>query len=214
MIRLFRRFDSFFYRLTVVRLILFIISVFCSNIFINIIRFLFRIARNYFTKFFSSTKLTGFNKFCFMYLNTILVFLFLVNLTRIFPFLFSWTSQVRLVIFASLGVWLGLNIFYAVYNLKGFIAHCVPEGTPIYLTWLLFLIELIRRFIRPITLTVRLVANITAGHLLINLLAGLVITVKILSPLYILLNSVELFVGLIQAYIFATIASLYYSEVN
>lgn len=58
-------------------------------------------------------------------------------------------------------------------NLGRFLSHLVPTGTPIFLIRFIVFIELIRNVIRPITLGVRLAANITAGHLLIALLASL-----------------------------------------
>ena len=79
---------------------------------------------------------------------------------------------------------------------------------------LLLVIEIIRMVIRPITLRVRMIANILAGHLLMILLAGMVEHLGSAFPLYILLNTVELFVACIQSYIFIVIISLYYSDRN
>merc|ERR1711971_663797 len=74
-----------------------------------------------------------------------------------------WYGYLRMV-FIELGF-----IFKAI---KRFLAHLVPSGTPDVLIPLIVMIELVRNFIRPITLSVRLAANIVAGHLLIRLLNG------------------------------------------
>jgi ATP synthase subunit 6 len=66
--------------------------------------------------------------------------------------------------------WLTYYLIYILIEFKAFLAHLVPLGTPYLLIPLIVLIELIRGLIRPVTLRVRLVANIVAGHLLIVLL--------------------------------------------
>jgi F-type H+-transporting ATPase subunit a len=98
-------------------------------------------------------------------------------------------------------------------------AHLVPSGTPPALIAFIVLIETASNIIRPITLSVRLAANIIAGHLLITLLGnqgvGLVITMlPLLLGVQILLIVLESAVALIQAYVFTTLSTLYASEVN
>jgi F-type H+-transporting ATPase subunit a len=87
------------------------------------------------------------------------------------------------------------------------VSHLVPAGCPIYLISFIIFIELIRLSIRPITLRVRLIANITAGHLLLFLVSQFIIP----SFLLILL---EIIVRLIQAFVFSLLLSLYLSERN
>jgi F-type H+-transporting ATPase subunit a len=92
----------------------------------------------------------------------------------------------------------------------------VPQGTPLPLINFMVLVELISNIIRPITLSVRLIANIVAGHLLISLLGGLaessvLIGVSSLLPL-LLLRVLELSVCFIQAYVFITLIRLYIKE--
>jgi F-type H+-transporting ATPase subunit a len=96
-------------------------------------------------------------------------------------------------------------------------AHLVPTGTPGALMSFIVLIELIRRVIRPITLSVRLAANIIAGHLLLTLVSSAIS----LSPLLILiilgvisLAVLESAVAIIQAYVFSILSVLYVEEVT
>ena len=97
-------------------------------------------------------------------------------------------------------------------------AHLVPLGTPIVLIPFIVLIETVRNIIRPITLSVRLAANLTAGHLLLILLGERIVGA---TPLIILgvtaaqlaLITLEGAVAVIQSYVFATLTTLYAREV-
>merc|ERR1712210_296431 len=98
-------------------------------------------------------------------------------------------------------------------------AHLVPSGTPVALIPDIVIIETVRNVIRPGTLSIRLAANIVAGHLLLTLLGsqgpaarGLVIIGLIVS--LILLLCLELAVACIQAYVFAILRSLYLNELR
>lgn len=164
-------------------------------------------------EFFVSLKPKHFNKRRGLIFLGVFIFLVVINFFSVFSFNFPHTSQVSLVLVLAGGFWLSLVFFSIFKNLKGFVSHIIPEGTPLPLTSLLFVIELVRNIIRPLTLTVRLVANILAGHLLIRLLSSLVFVFNITGILYVGLNIVEIFVAIIQAYIFTTIIVLYFSEV-
>lgn len=147
-------------------------------------------------------------------LLTLVSFFSLINFFSVFPFNFAHTSQIRRVFFIGLSLWIRFNFFMISHNIKGFLAHLIPEGGPLVLSPALFLIELVRNTIRPLTLRVRLVANILAGHLLLILLSKVVFSNPLSFTLYLGLNSVEIFVALIQSYIFVTIVSLYYCDAS
>lgn len=96
----------------------------------------------------------------------------------------------------------------------------MPKGTPVPLIRFIVLIELVRRIIRPLTLSIRLIANLTAGHLLLCLLRSSIAT-TLLSPTAILvlrslviLVLLEIAVSLIQAYVFTLLTTLYLEEVQ
>jgi F-type H+-transporting ATPase subunit a len=94
----------------------------------------------------------------------------------------------------------------------------VPQGTPNVLIPFIILIESIRNIIRPITLTIRLTANIIAGHLLITLLSRLgVKLINILIPLLLFIQLILLIlesaVAIIQSYVFAILVTLYFREI-
>lgn len=100
------------------------------------------------------------------------------------------------------------------------LGHLLPEGTPTLLIPVLIIIETISLFIRPLALGVRLTANLTAGHLLIQLVSTatsvLLITIPVLAiltaTLLFLLTLLEVAVAIIQAYVFVLLLSLYLQE--
>lgn len=100
------------------------------------------------------------------------------------------------------------------------LGHLLPEGTPTLLIPALVIIETISLFIRPIALGVRLTANLTAGHLLMQLIASAVFyllttlpSVAILTFIVLfLLTILELAVAIIQAYVFVLLLTLYLQE--
>jgi F-type H+-transporting ATPase subunit a len=99
------------------------------------------------------------------------------------------------------------------------LAHLVPSGTPYALMPFIVLIELTRNIIRPLTLSVRLAANIVAGHLLLTLLrvnspSLTVITLSLIVGRLVLLCMLETAVAIIQAYVFSVLRTLYLNEVN
>lgn len=213
MIRLFSSFDLFYFSNNFLSL-LWIITILFSPIYINSSMYNFLIAAfKNLSEFFFSLKSKSFNKFSNLLFISIFFFLVTINFFSVFSYNFPLTSQVRVVLIFSLGAWLIIVAFGIFTSINTFLYHFVPEGTPLPLTFVLFLIELVRNLIRPLTLIVRLVANILAGHLLIILLSQLVFIFPLGFPLYILLNLVEIFVSLIQSYIFSTILVLYFSEV-
>lgn len=100
------------------------------------------------------------------------------------------------------------------------LGHLLPEGTPTLLIPILIIIETISLFIRPLALGVRLTANLTAGHLLIQLIATgafvllpIIPSVAIFSTILLfLLTLLEVAVAMIQAYVFVLLLSLYLQE--
>lgn len=95
------------------------------------------------------------------------------------------------------------------------IAHLVPSGTPGLLMPVIVLIESVRSVIRPMTLAIRLAANIIAGHLLLTLLGrqgGINFLLVFILIALVLLLMLECAVACIQSYVFTILSSLYLNE--
>jgi len=149
--------------------------------------------------------------------NRILLFIILANIFALFPQNFANTSFLTVTLFLALLFWVSVIIFSILMNTRHFLCHLVPQGTPRFLINFIVLIELTRNLIRPITLCVRLTANIVAGHLLISLLNGFLInrsffflTALRFTPF--ILTVLETAVAFIQAYVFVTLVTLYAKE--
>src|SRR5438132_1982483 len=97
------------------------------------------------------------------------------------------------------------------------LTHLVPKGTPSMLISFMVCIETTRNIIRPITLSVRLTANMIAGHLILRLLGGLsntTVALPFIILAQLILVSLEIAVSVIQAYVFTVLLTLYSSEAN
>ena len=139
------------------------------------------------------------------------------NTLGLLAYSFTSTSHLAITLSLALPFWLGFVIFSITNNTLNFLAHLVPLGTPAPLMPFIVIIEIIRSIIRPITLSVRLTANMIAGHLLLTLLGGLLPsrTILIFGSAFAaqsLLIVLETAVALIQAYVFSVLTTLYASE--
>lgn len=140
----------------------------------------------------------------------------LLNLSSIYPHTFSVTSQAIPVIVVTIPAWLAINLLSVKNDAKSIITHLVPLGTPTPLINFMVLIEITRNIIRPITLSIRLIANIVAGHLLLSLLGRATISARrlltIRMPACITLCVLEVAVSFIQSYVLTTLLVLYVKE--
>ena len=154
-----------------------------------------------------------------VFLLRFFLIIFIYNFIGLLPYVFTRTSHLSITVALSLPLWVGYFSINFIKNTRRSLAHLVPLGTPLPLVPFIVLIEIVRNLIRPITLRVRLAANIVAGHLLLRLLRTPACTsnyliLTIIMFLLLLIMFLELRVRLIQRYVFITLSSLYISEVN
>ena len=151
-------------------------------------------------------------------ISSIFLIIFFINLISLLPHNFTITSQASFNFPIAFRLWIRFLILGWTKKYIYIIAHLLPTGTPNFLIPIIILIEVISQIIRPITLSVRLSANIVAGHLLLSLLRSLSIKRKTLFisilPISIALCFLELCVSIIQAYVFITLLTLYSTEIN
>lgn len=157
------------------------------------------------------------NNFTLIFIS-ILIFIIFNNFIGLFPYIFTRTRHLVLNLTLALPLWLRLILFGWLKKTNHIFRHLVPHGTPIMLIPFIVCIETISNIIRPITLTVRLTANIIAGHLLLTLLGNLgpnlpKLIIPILILIQILLLSLESAVAIIQSYVFSVLLTLYTREI-
>jgi F-type H+-transporting ATPase subunit a len=153
----------------------------------------------------------------FPFIATLFVFILFCNLLGLIPGTYTVTSQIIVTAVFALTV-------YAISIVMGFVLHgvkflgiLVPPGTPGWLLPLMIPIELVSQLARPISLAVRLFANMTAGHTILGVLFGLAIGGGLLIgwlpfAFTIAMNGLEVGIAFIQAYIFTTLTCVYIGD--
>jgi F-type H+-transporting ATPase subunit a len=154
----------------------------------------------------------------FPFIATLFVFILFSNLLGLIPGTYTVTSQIVVTAVFALTV-------YAISIVMGFVLHgvkflgiLVPPGTPGWLLPLMIPIELVSQVARPISLAVRLFANMTAGHTILGVLFGLAIGGGLLIgwlpfAFTIAINGLEIGIAFIQAYIFTALTCVYIGDV-
>nr|AAM90369.1 ATP synthase 6 [Basileuterus lachrymosus]ADO22829.1 ATP synthase F0 subunit 6 [Basileuterus lachrymosus] len=153
-------------------------------------------------------------------LTSLMIFLLLINLLGLLPYTFTPTTQLSMNLALAFPLWLATLLTGLRNQPSASLGHLLPEGTPTPLIPALILIETTSLLIRPLALGVRLTANLTAGHLLIQLIStattALFSTMPMVSLLtflvLFLLTILEVAVAMIQAYVFVLLLSLYLQE--
>nr|AAY68174.1 ATPase 6 [Holbrookia maculata] len=143
-----------------------------------------------------------------------------LNLLGLLPYTFTPTTQLSMNMALAVPMWL-TTVLIGMRNQPTIsLGHLLPEGTPTPLIPILIIIETISLFIRPLALGVRLTANLTAGHLLIQLIStaafvllpSMTLTATTAFIVLLLLTGLEIAVAMIQAYVFVLLLSLYLQE--
>nr|YP_010028942.1 ATP synthase F0 subunit 6 [Argas persicus]QOU09730.1 ATP synthase F0 subunit 6 [Argas persicus]UNO54395.1 ATP synthase F0 subunit 6 [Argas persicus] len=156
-------------------------------------------------------------KFLFLFLSIFWLILSM-NFLGLYPYIFTPTSHINITSFMALPMWLSFMLFGWVMHFNKMFSHLVPLGTPIFLSSFMVCIETISNMIRPLTLAVRLSANMISGHLLICLLSNILhynsLMFPLIIPVMLILMLLESAVAMIQSYVFIMLTTLYLSEIN
>lgn len=153
----------------------------------------------------------------FPFMLTLFLFILFMNLLGMVPYSFTPTSHIIVTLGMSLIVFLGVTLIaIAKQGLIGFLKHFIPSGMPVVLIPLILVIELVSYLSRPLSLSIRLAANMIAGHTLLKVLAGFVFPLGIfgIAPLLFatVITGFEIFIAILQAYVFALLSTIYLSE--
>nr|ACJ69603.1 ATP synthase F0 subunit 6 [Schlettererius cinctipes] len=168
---------------------------------------------------FNSILNNKFNKLNNLVFISFMMFIIFNNFMGLFPFIFTSSSHLVFSMSIAIPLWMSLMIFGWMKNTKNMLYHQTPMGTPYILMPFMVIIEFISNIIRPITLSVRLSANMIAGHLLLTLMSNNLNNLSIsISSMIIILQStlliLECAVSIIQSYVFTILSTLYSSETN
>jgi F-type H+-transporting ATPase subunit a len=156
----------------------------------------------------------------FPFVFTLFMFILLGNLLGLIPYGYTFTGQIIVTFAMAAVVFIGVTIIGIARHGWHFLSFFVPHGVPIALLLLLVPIEILSYIIRPFTLSIRLFANMMAGHTMLAIFAGFVAPLLLAAgaikafavvPLGvdILLIFLELLVAALQAYVFTILTCLY-----
>jgi len=153
----------------------------------------------------------------FPFVAALFLFILFSNLLGLIPGSYTVTSQIIVTAAFAITVYtLSLIVGFVRHGIK-FLGILVPPGTPGWLLPLMMPIELISQLARPISLAVRLFANMTAGHVILGVLFGLAIAGGALIgwlpfAFTIAMNALEVGIAFIQAYIFTVLTCVYLGD--
>lgn len=151
---------------------------------------------------------------------TLFFFILFGNLLGVFPYFFTFTSHIAVTLAMSLFVFILVTFVAIKEHGLHFFSYFVPKGIPMVLTPLLVLIEVISYLSRIISLSVRLFANMMAGHVMLEVFGSFVVMLGLAGGIFlipaglslsvnIILIGFELLVATLQAYVFAILTCIY-----
>lgn len=156
----------------------------------------------------------------FPFIFSIFMFVLFGNLLGLIPGAFTFTSHIAVTFALALVIFLGVTIIGLTRHGTHFFSLFFPHGAPIAAAPILIPIEVISYLSRPISLSVRLFANMTVGHIILKIFAGFVVSLGTffvlpgIVPMGMLvgLTALEFFVAFLQAYIFTILSCIYLND--
>lgn len=152
----------------------------------------------------------------FPFIFTLFIFTLFGNVLGLLPYGFTFTSHIAVTFFMAVVVFLAVTLIGIYKHGLHFFSLFFPHGAPLFTAPILIPIELVSYLSRPISLSVRLFANMTVGHVLLKVLAGFVVALGIFGvvPLAVLvaITALELLIALLQAYIFTILCCIYLND--
>ncbi len=148
---------------------------------------------------------------------TLFMFVLLGNLLGMVPYSFTFTSHIVVTFAMAIVIFIFVTILGFVKHGMHFFSFFAPPGTPVVMLPLLVPIEIISYLSRPISLSVRLFANMLAGHTLIKVIAGFIPALGVIFgvlplALVVALTGLEILIAFLQAYVFAILTCLYIND--
>ncbi|MCE3233504.1 MAG: atpB [Rickettsiaceae bacterium] len=153
----------------------------------------------------------------FPFIFSVFMFVLVSNLAGMLPYGFTVTSHIAVTFALATLIFVGVTLIAIIKHGKGFFGFFLPHGTPWWMAPLMIFIELFAYLARPISLSIRLAANMMAGHTMLKVIAGFVAGLGWAlgwAPiaLLVVLTGFEIFVAILQAYIFTVLTCVYLND--
>lgn len=152
----------------------------------------------------------------FPFIFSLFMFILFGNMLGMIPYSFTYTSHLVVTLGMAMVVFIGTTIIGFVKHGFHFFSFFLPHGTPWYIAPLLIPIEVLSYFTRPVSLSLRLFANMTAGHTMLKVFASFVVTMGLLGVVPLLaavaLTGLEFLIAFLQAYVFTVLTCIYLND--
>jgi F-type H+-transporting ATPase subunit a len=152
----------------------------------------------------------------FPFIFSLFMFFLMGNMLGLLPYSFTFTSHLAVTFGMAMVVFIGTTVIaFAKHGFK-FFGFFLPHGTPIFVAPLLVPIEILSYFFRPISLALRLFANMTAGHTLLKVFGGFVVAMGVAGvvPLVavVAVTGIEVIIAFLQAFVFTILTCIYLND--
>ena len=179
-------------------------------------QFITEMSYTFIAKMINDTAGSGAKSF-FPFIFTLFMFVLFCNMIGMLPYSFTVTSHIIVTFMLAATVFIGVTIIGFIKHGIKYLELFVPKGVPIILLPLIIVIEIISYLSRPVSLSVRLFANMMAGHTMLKVFGGFVISLGLLGgwlPLSfsVALTGLEILVAFLQAYVFAILTFIYLND--
>ena len=153
----------------------------------------------------------------FPFIFSLFMFVLFCNMLGMLPYSFTVTSHIIVTFALAAVIFVGVTIIGFVNHGVGYLKLFIPSGVPVFLLPLIVIIEIISYLSRPVSLSVRLFANMMAGHTMLKVFGGFVISLGIIGgwlPLSftVALTGLEILIAFLQAYVFAILTCIYLND--
>ncbi len=153
----------------------------------------------------------------FPFIFSLFMFVLFCNMVGMLPYSFTVTSHIIVTLIMALFIFIAVTIIGFIKHGFKYLSIFVPSGVPSVLLPLITIIEIISYLSRPVSLSVRLFANMMAGHTMLKVFGGFVVSLGILGgwlPLSfsVALTGLEILVAFLQAYVFAILTCIYLND--
>ena len=153
----------------------------------------------------------------FPFIFSLFTFVLFCNMIGMLPYSFTVTSHIIVTLAFAMFIFIGVTILGFIIHGFKYLKIFVPSGVPMVLLPIIMIIEIISYLSRPISLSVRLFANMMAGHTMLKVFGGFVVSLGLVAgwlPLTfsVALTGLEILVAFLQAYVFAILTCIYLND--